>query len=60
MMEIFEKKDYEAFMEIYKEEANKRLPEYATIYIGNNLYFKLCVALKDVFDNLTYTESEWG
>ena len=60
MMEIFEDKDYKAFMEIYKEEVNKRLPEYAVLYVGDNLHFNLPVAIEDVFDNLTYTESEWG
>lgn len=60
MMKIFEDKDYEAFMEIYKEEVNKRLPEDAVLYIGDNFHSNLPITIKDVFDNLTYTECEWG
>lgn len=57
MFDILNRKDYEAFMEVYEVEKNVRLPEEAVLYIGES-YMNMPIVNKDVFVNLTHFECE--
>lgn len=57
---IFYNKDYDNFMKVFEVEKNKRLPEEAVLYIGENTYFNVPINNRDIFNSITYNESECG
>ena len=59
MNNIFNEKNYDAFMEVFEVE-KERLPEEAVLYIGKSFYINVPIDNRDVFENLTYFESTWG
>lgn len=60
MDSIFGERNFDAFMEVFQQEKNERLPEDAVLYIGDNFYINVPITDRDVFENLTHFESEWG
>lgn len=60
MVEIFNKKDYDAFMKIYETEKNIRLPEEAVLYIGENTYIEVPIDNKDVFMSVMNIDYQCG
>ena len=59
MDSILDERNFDAFMEVFQQEKNERLPEDAVLYIGDNFYINVPITDRDVFENLTYFESEW-
>ena len=53
-------RNFDAFMEVFQQEKNERLPEDAVLYIGDNFYINVPITDRDVFENFTDFESEWG
>ena len=64
VQETLNKKCYTAFMVLYNKEQAEgqycRLPQEATLYIGNSTYIKVPIDNEDVFNAVTHSESEWG
>ena len=60
MHDIFKRKDFEAFLKVFETEKDNRLPAEAVLYIGESAYINVPIDNQDVFENLTYFESEWG
>lgn len=59
---LFKTKNYKGFVDVYKQEqANKysRLPQKASLYIGNRFISYLHITNKFVFKH-ALTEYEWG
>ena len=60
MDSILGERNFDAFKEVFQQEKNERLPESAVLYIGDKFYTNVPITDRDVFENLTYFESEWG
>ena len=60
MDSILGERNFNAFMEVFQQEKNERLPEDAVLYIGDNFYINVPITNRDVFESLTHFESEWG